>query len=105
MQGKGYTDEGLYEGGSTYEKGVWRPEVLSCMCDNRLYFNAWSRYLIMKRVYEACGLPFSKDIFYAIDSRVSSYAHAAGAKPYGMPSRAAKEVEVMPMTARPVLTK
>lgn len=105
MQGKGYTDEGLYEGGSTYEKGVWRPEVLSCMCDNRFYFNAWSRYLIMKRVYEACGLPFSKDIFYAIDSRVSSYEHAAGAKAYDMPSRAAKEIEVMPMTARPVLNK
>ena len=103
MQGKGYTGEGLYEGGSTYEKGVWRPEPLSCMIDNRSYFNAWSRYLIMKRVYEACGLPFDQDVFCHVDSRISSYANAAGAKAYRMPSPTMKDIEVMPMTARPVL--
>lgn len=105
MQGKGYTGEGLYEGGSGYEKKVWRPEQLSCMIDNRSYFNAWSRYLIMKRVYEVCGLPFSKDVFCHIDSRVSSYANAPGAKAYRMPSLPMKDIEVMPMTARPVLDK
>ncbi|SFG30962.1 IgA Peptidase M64 [Prevotella sp. KH2C16] len=105
MKDKGYSGEGLYEGAYGYEKGVWRPESLSCMADNRPYFNAWSRYLIMERVYKACGLAFDKDVFYNADSRISSYANAAGAKAYRMPSSEMKNIEVMPMTARPVVDR
>jgi hypothetical protein len=69
MPGEGYTNEGLYEGGyASYSTGIWRPEIISCMYDNRPYFNAWSRYLIMQRVYSVCGESFSQSQFLAVDS-------------------------------------
>lgn len=101
MNGKGYTGEGLWEGGSTYQSGVWRPEELSCMADNRPYFNAFTRYLIVKRIYDACGINFSQDIFMSQDSKKSSYKNAAGAKSQ-YDTRAAVNAELVPMTARPV---
>lgn len=69
MPGDGYDNEGLYEGGNAqYKTGVWRPEIISCMFDNRPYFNAWSRYVIMERVYSVCGEPFTKSAFLTVDS-------------------------------------
>ena len=38
------------EGGDTRTMGVWRPEQISCMIDNRSYFNGPSRYAIIHRI-------------------------------------------------------
>ena len=47
-----YSHVGMYEGGHYYAKGVWRPEVISCMEDNRNYYNSPSRFYIVKRILE-----------------------------------------------------
>ncbi len=44
----GYEAVGYYEGAYFYEKGAWRPELCSCMADNRPYYNAPSRESIVK---------------------------------------------------------
>ena len=43
---------GIYEGGYTYELGVWRPSVTSIMNDNKGSFNAPSRYTIWYRIHK-----------------------------------------------------
>lgn len=78
MADAGYTNEALYEGGyASYKTGVWRPEIISCMFDNRPYFNAWSRYLIMERVYSVCGETFNQSVFLSKDSGRSQYNEPA----------------------------
>ena len=48
-----YKDEvGMYEGGFTYQYGVWRPSENSIMNDNRGGFNAPSRYAIWYRIHK-----------------------------------------------------
>lgn len=46
----GYPEVRAYEGGDTRTMGVWRPERISCMIDNRSYFNGPSRYAIIHRI-------------------------------------------------------
>ena len=43
---------GIYEGGFTYEYGVWRPSKNSVMNDNEGGFNAPSRYTIWYRIHK-----------------------------------------------------
>ncbi len=50
-----YSHVGMHEGAYEYERGVWRPEVISCMHDNRAYFNSPSRFYIVKRILESTG--------------------------------------------------
>jgi len=81
-----FSKEGAWEGGyASYAKGVWRPENISIMIDNRRYFNAWSRYLIAKRiVHDLGGGSFTYNDFLAKDvnydeilDNSSSVAHEA----------------------------
>jgi hypothetical protein len=60
----------LFEGGFLYGKGVWRPEAVSCMDDNRPYFNAPSRYELVRRMKELAGEPYSWEEFVAQDNVV-----------------------------------
>ena len=46
---------GTFQGGDYYLYGRWRSEKISCMIDNRPYFSAWQRYLIVKRIYTLSG--------------------------------------------------
>ena len=48
---------GAYEGAAGYSYGVWRPEHSSCMRDWREYFNAPSRWAIVKRIKKLAGIP------------------------------------------------
>ena len=45
-----YPEVGVYEGAMTFPTGVWRSEQISCMVDNRSYFNGPSRYAIVERI-------------------------------------------------------
>ena len=60
---EGYSHVGMFEGGGLYTQGVWRPEQISCMEDNRMYYNSPSRFYIVKRLLEAAGElePYSDD--------------------------------------------
>lgn len=102
MPGDGYENEGLYEGGyASYKTGVWRPEIISCMFDNRPYFNAWSRYVIMERVYSVCEEPFSKSTFLAVDSGKSIW-NGPALKSSQLNTATDGDVEVVPMLPPPV---
>lgn len=50
-----YERIGVYQGGDVCMFGRWRNERISCMIDNRLYFSAWQRYLIAKRIMTLSG--------------------------------------------------
>ena len=63
----GYEAVGMYEGALLYKKGVWRPEEISCMEDNRSYYNAPSREAIVRRIMTASGKTFSFESFLAKD--------------------------------------
>ena len=47
-----YDGVGIYEGGFTYQYGVWRPSETSIMMDNSGRFNAPSRYTIWYRIHK-----------------------------------------------------
>lgn len=50
-----YNEVGYYEGARSVAKGIWRSENISCMEDNRFYFDAPSRYSIVKQLKAAAG--------------------------------------------------
>lgn len=50
-----YSAVGLYEGARSHNKGIWRSESISCMNDNRFYYDAASRYAIVKQLKESAG--------------------------------------------------
>lgn len=52
---EGYSHVGMFEGGGLYTRGIWRPEKISCMEDNRKYYNSPSRFYIVKRILESSG--------------------------------------------------
>ena len=54
---------GAYKGGYLFDEGVWRSEEQSCMINNIPYFNAQSRFLIVKRIKALAGEPFSFEWF------------------------------------------
>jgi len=66
-----YPMVGIFEGANTYEKGIWRSEENSIMRSWRTlpfpYFNAISRYAIIKRIKGQAGEPFSMEWFMAND--------------------------------------
>lgn len=64
---QGYSHVGMFEGGGYYKYGVWRPEKISCMEDNRLYYNSPSRYFIVERIMSIAGEEFNMEKFVAKD--------------------------------------
>ncbi len=58
---------GFYEGGNTYEKGIWRSEPISAMDDNRRYFNAISRQIIVEHILRKAKETFNFEEFCAKD--------------------------------------
>ena len=64
-----YKDEvGIFEGGSLYAKGAYRPSENSMMRDNYEYFNAPSRWAIYKRIMELSGEEASFQKFLEYDA-------------------------------------
>lgn len=62
-----YDMVGIYEGADRYQRGIWRPEVNSCMNDNVPYFNAPSREAIVRRIMSVNNKGFNYDEFYLKD--------------------------------------
>lgn len=98
---QGYNAVGAYEGGLLHEKGVWRPEFLSCMDLNIPYFNAPSRKAIVKRIKTIAKEPFVLEEFIAKDPIKScppEYLTAVGYSRSGL-------APALPRLAPPVLIK
>ena len=64
---QGYSHVGMYEGGYLYKQGIWRPEQISCMEDNRLYYNSPSRYFIVERIMQIAGEQLTMEKFVEKD--------------------------------------
>ncbi|MEG0518516.1 MAG: M64 family metallopeptidase [Bacteroidales bacterium] len=62
-----YDHVGVYSGAYLYKLGAYKSEFISCMVDNRLYYNTQSRYLIVERIHSVAGEQFSLDEFIAKD--------------------------------------
>lgn len=64
-----YTGQvGIYEGGCTYQYGVWRSTENSIMLDNTGVFNAPSRQAIYKWIMELSGETYSMEKFLEYDA-------------------------------------
>ncbi len=72
---------GIFEGGSLYSKGAYRPSENSMMRSNYEYFNAPSRWAIYKRIMELSGETASFDKFLEYDAVNRSSASAAPRPP------------------------
>lgn len=73
---------GLYEGACMYEQGVWRPEYISCMWDNRPHYNTPSRWQIYRRIKITAGETPSLEDFIANDvDKVESTSPAPAPAP------------------------
>ena len=64
-----YSMVNAYEGGGLYAYGIWRPEYNSCMNNNVDYFNAPSRWAIVKRIMELAGESYTIEQFM-IDDKI-----------------------------------
>ena len=75
------SEVGIFEGGSLYSKGAYRPSQNSMMRDNYEYFNAPSRWAIYKRIMELSGETASFDKFLEYDAVNRASASAAPRPP------------------------
>ena len=75
---KGFANQSKYnmvstfEGSYTYGKGIWRPENNSCMNDNTPYYNAPTRWAIVRRIMRLAGFNYSFSQFLQ-DDKVPAY--------------------------------
>ena len=65
-----YPMVGAYEGSFQFATGVWRPEEKkSCMDNENIhYFDAQSRWLVVKRIYELADIPYTFEQFLQDDT-------------------------------------
>lgn len=64
---KDYSHVSMFEGGGYYKYGVWRPEKISCMDDNRPYYNSPSRYYIVERILSIANEELTMEKFIEKD--------------------------------------
>ena len=65
-----YSRLGVYQGGDVSPINRWRCERISCMIDNRFYFSAWQREVIVKRIMTLAGGTFNLSQFLSLDNPV-----------------------------------
>lgn len=75
---KGYEHVSMIEGGWLYARGIWRSELISCMNDNRLYFDSQSRWLIARRIMTIAGEAFDVEKFDAKDVQKKEVTNTKG---------------------------
>ena len=91
---------GIFQGGDVSLFNRWRSEKVSCMIDNRFYFSAWQRILIVKRIMTLSGSEFDIDSFWDKDDPIDPVRDSGSSLTYGSsPLR----VQTMPMLPPPVL--
>ena len=79
----GYPGVGIFEGGHTYEFGVWRSSQASIMNSrNTGYFNAVSREILVRLIYRLAGMEnlYSLDVFRQYD-QINTGPHTRQAAP------------------------
>lgn len=98
---------GKYQGATSSIYFRWRSEPVSCMIDNRPYFNTWSRILIVRRILEKAGETFDLDAFREKDVMYDPVRPVADATPalrWQMRAQA-EMVPEMPLLLPPVIVE
>ena len=94
---------GIWQGAGGKLFNLWRSEKISCMIDNRPYFSAWQRILIVRRIASLSGTTISLSDFFDRDVTTDPVREALHATPSAaQPANRPEPVEV-PMPAQPVL--
>ena len=89
-----YSRIGRFQGGGKMILNRWRSEKISCMIDNRQYFSAWQRELIVKRLLGLAGESFSLSDFFNLDVTIDPVRDSGGSgapEPDGWKSGACME--------------
>ncbi len=94
-------DLGIFEGGFTYQYGVWRPSVTSIMNNNRGGFNAPSRYTIWYRIHK---LAYGKNWNGTYEDFATYDAINRNASAGGNGTRSGWSVRRSPQSTPPVVT-
>ena len=87
---------GIFQGGGTKMFGRWRSEKISCMIDNRFYFSAWQRMLIVKRIMTLSGSTFDAASFWAKDVTIDPVRDIQSSQVVGSQTRTFREVPLLP---------
>lgn len=98
-----YGRVGVWQGAGGQIFNRWRSEKTSCMIDNRPYFSAWQRILIVKRILSLSGEGFSLENFFARDVATDPVRELLHATPSAFSEPDRNAPIVVPMPAPPVL--
>ena len=95
----------VLHGGQTSLYYRWRSEMVSCMIDNRPYYSAWQRILLVRHILEKAGVVFSMEEFIAKDVTTDPIRPAGNTSSEARRQMAARAALVpeMPMLPPPVL--
>ena len=74
---------GVFQGADKHIFNKWRSEKISCMIDNRRYFSAWQRILIVKRIKLLAGETYSAEEFFANDKTADPVRDEVSSQVYG----------------------
>ena len=92
---------GVFQGAGGKVYNLWRSEKISCMMDNRPYFSAWQRILIVKRIKGLSGSGFSLNDFFDRDVTTDPVRESIQTTPRTISHGPAPIV--VPMPAPPIL--
>ena len=94
---------GAFQGGENTIFGRWRSEKISCMIDNRPYFSAWQRVLIVKRIKQLAGETFTFSDFLSKDVTLDPVRDRSRGAAEGRMKAGDEPVVYSPPFAAPVL--
>lgn len=96
---------GYYEGAMQYGKGIWRSEIISCMIDNRRYYNAYSRQLLVERIKSLAGETFDYNDFLSKDVNYDEILDGNGRSQSGIYGKnfAPSDIKIYPPLPSPKL--
>ena len=94
---------GRFQGGYVSILNRWRSEQISCMIDNRQYFSAWQRILIVKAIKSLAGDTFSLNDFLDKDVTLDPLRDGAQAHSAARQSAHTSPLQFYPPLAPPVL--
>lgn len=91
-----YGRVGIFQGGGNKLFGRWRSEMISCMIDNRFYFSAWQRMLIVKRIMSLSGTAYNAESFWVNDKTADPVRDSQSSPVMGGDVRPVREMPLLP---------
>ena len=100
-----YARVGKWHGGASSIYFRWRAEPISCMIDNRAYFNAWQRMLIVRRILNKTGEEFNMEEFLEKDVTTDPVRPIMSDEDYAKTYNKGIPVPELPMLPPPVIVE